>query len=154
MATQLATLDDVVTVATTFETGKPLIFTTDEGDIGPGYHVTELKHLSVNSIDCGGRMSAWTEAQLQLLDGNAGGHMSVGKFIGIAKHSAAALPELGKVPISVEFAPGNRGLRRYLIDGLHEDPTSVRVKLIEDGAACKPHLDKQSGCYSEKAVCC
>jgi hypothetical protein len=117
---------------------QPLIFVTDEGDIGPGYHVTELKHLAVNSIDCGGQRSSWDEAQLQLLDGRDGTHMSVGKFVTIAQRSMAAVGGLGEVPLSVEYAPQNQGLHRYHIGKTTPASDGLRLSLLPDAALCKP----------------
>lgn len=117
---------------------QPLIFVTDDGDIGPGYHVTELKHLAVHSIDCGGRRSSWDEAQLQLLDGRNGTHMSVGKFVTIARRSMAAVDGLGDVPLSVEYAPQNQGLHRYHIGTAIAGSDGLRLSLVPDAALCKP----------------
>lgn len=141
MTGKINTLDRLINEMTGATADLPLVFRTDASDIGPGYHVTELKHLSVNSIDCGGRRSSWYEAQLQLLDGRHGTHMSVGKFASIAHRSAAAIDGLATIPLSVEYAPRNQGLRRYLIEGLKAEPDSVRVFLVEDGAVCKPQRD-------------
>ncbi|MFG5381414.1 DUF6428 family protein [Yoonia sp. R2-816] len=141
MATTVTTLDQLVNELEGTTADLPLVFRTDAGDIGAGYHVTELKHLSVNSIDCGGRRSNWEEAQLQLLDGSHGTHMSAGKFASIARRSVAVIDGLGTVPISVEYAPQNQGLRRYLIDRLQADDNGLRVVLVEDGAVCKPRQE-------------
>ncbi len=117
---------------------QPLIFASDDGDIGPGYHVTELKHLAVNSIDCGGQRSVWNEAQLQLLDGHDGKHISVGKFIAIARRSMAAVTGLGDVPLSIEYAPLNQGLHRYHIGDAALGADGLRLSLVPDTAHCKP----------------
>ena len=90
-----------------------LVFETEDGTIGGGYHVTEFKRSDVTSVDCGGRKDAWSEATLQLLDGAGGDRMRVGKFARILDQSLRALPGLGAAPLSVEFAPSNAGLRLF-----------------------------------------
>ncbi len=131
-----------------------LVFETDAGLIGNGYHVTELKSAHVTSIDCGARVSEWTEASLQLLDGDGDGDnlMTVGKFSKIAAQSIHRIEALGSSPLHVEFAHRNEGLRIYQI----AEPTlkggKVSVRLSEDAAHCKPALDaaaRQAG-----ATCC
>lgn len=155
MSQNLTTLKEIGALTEDFDPHLPLIFSTDEGDIGPGYHVTELKHLDISSIDCGGRLADWTETQLQLLDGAEGGHMEVGKFIAIARRSIAQVPGLARSTLAVEYAPGNRGLRRYLIAGLQQGEDAVRVKLVEDKAACKPARDAaQAAPDAPAATCC
>jgi len=93
----------------------PAVFTTDAGDIGGGYHVTELKLADVQSIDCMARQSSFREAQVQILDGHGGKHMAAGQLHKIISQSLKAIPDLAKVPFSVEFAPGNQGLSRYAL---------------------------------------
>lgn len=155
MAQNLGTLGDVMRALDTVAADKPLIFSTDAGDIGPGYHVTEFKQMAISGIDCGGRIARWQESQLQLLDGQNGTHMSVAKFMDIARRSIAALPDLGSAPFSVEFAPGNSGLHRHLVAQLAEGAASVKLMLSGDSALCKPKAESASACCSStKAQCC
>ena len=153
------TLDSLVAQLGRVAPDQPLIFATDAGDIGQGYHVTELKHLTINSIDCGGRRSSWTEAQLQLLDGDYGAHMHVGKFISIARHSIASVEGLDDAPLSVEYAPRNQGLHRYRIGAMAPGRDGVRVTLVQDAAVCKPAMaapcpiGRRSGTDTKKMAC-
>lgn len=118
------------------------VFSTSAGDIGGGYHVTELKLASIRSIDCGGQTDSWTETHLQLLDGHGGAHMSVEKLSKIASHSAKKLPGLGDAPFLVEFAPHNDGLGRYRIGAVTSEPGRVVIALRNDVAMCKPFQDQ------------
>ena len=34
--------------------------------VGANYHITEVKHISVESVDCGGQTDAWNETIVQL----------------------------------------------------------------------------------------
>ena len=134
-----------------------LIFATAEGAIGAGYHVTELKLAKVKSIDCGANRSGWREATLQLLDGQSGDHMTVGKFAGIADKSMAALPGLSDAPLSVEFAPKNEGLKLYQIGTLQRTKGTLVAQLQDRHALCKPSITQKSGgstCCTPKATAC
>lgn len=73
-------LNELLAHLKTTPSASALVFSTEDGDIGSGYHVTEFKHAKVTGIDCGGRVSEWVEASVQLLDGSGGSHMAVGKF--------------------------------------------------------------------------
>ena len=128
-----------------------LIFRSEEGDIGAGFHVTELKQASIKSIDCGGRTDQWTETVLQLLDSSEGTPMAIGKFLAIAEKSEAVLPGLSGVPLIFEYAPGNRGLHRMKIASVHTDDQRVVVSLGEDRAVCKPLADWQNAMAGD---CC
>ncbi|MBO6509101.1 MAG: hypothetical protein JJ866_23510 [Roseibium sp.] len=130
----------------------PLVFKTDEGPIGDGYHVTELKYARVTSIDCGTRVAEWTEAALQLLDGEGGGHMPVGKFAGIVSQSIGKVKGLANSPLHVEFAHENSGMRIYALGEPDFENGEVSVSLSESRAHCKPALDYAA--RNEGAACC
>ena len=118
-----------------------LVFRSSDGDIGGGYHVTELKQASIKSIDCGGRTDQWVETIVQLLDGDHGTHMAVGKFISIARKSEAALQGLSEAPLMIEFSIGNHNLHRKTVTGIDADDDRVTVKLGNLSATCKPLVD-------------
>ncbi len=117
-----------------------LIFTTPDGDISGGYHVTELKHATISSIDCGGRVDDWAETSVQLLDGSGGARMTVDKFTTLARQSTAKLAGLADARLVIEFAPRNTGLRSYELAPPHATNDGVIITLSERRALCKPSL--------------
>ena len=148
----MTTLTDLLTDLKTLDPDLPLVFATDEGEIGGGYHVTELKRAHINSIDCGGRLSDWVETNLQLLDGTDRNHMKVGKFIGIASRSIDLVDGLSDGPLSFEYSPSNIGLRRYQASGITVQNDQITLRLSEDSAQCKPHAAFLT--KSEGSNCC
>ena len=138
-----------------------LVFETDEGRIGGGYHVSELKLAKVKSVDCGGRTADWMEASLQLLDGHGGAYMTVGKFRDILRKSVDVVDGLGESPMHVEFAHGNIGLRIYQIGETELEGGIATVQLSDGRAACKPAVDLATGlagtgsrAAEKPAACC
>ncbi len=125
----------------TLPSDAPLIFETDTGPVAGGYHVTELKHAAIKSIDCGARLSEWTEASLQVLDGRGGDAMTVGKFTGILSHSMRQVAGLGESPLHVEFAPKNVGMRIYQVGSPEMQDGQVVIRLTESRAQCKPAME-------------
>lgn len=134
----MTTLTDLVTDLRTCDPDLPLVFTTNDGEIGGGYHVTELKRAQIQSVDCGGRLSDWIETNLQLLDGTDRDHMKVGKFINIANRSISAVDGLSEGPLSFEYSPSNIGLRRYHASQIIVNSDQITLFLSEDNAQCKP----------------
>ena len=134
---EMQTLRELVAVLTEFPFDAPLVFVTDAGRINGGYHVTELKHAQIKGIDCGGHRSEWDEVSVQILDGGMGPHMAVGKLLTIVEKSMDAMPELAEVPVHVEFAPRNIGLRRYGMAAAEGDGADVIIRLTEQRATCK-----------------
>jgi hypothetical protein len=122
----------------------PLIFEAPTVRSAPGYHVTELKLAEVSAIDCGGRQDSWREATLQILDGQGGAHMPVGKFLSIARRSAAAMDGLGAHPLRVEFAAGNARLELF-------EPQAPR---LEEGAVVIPLGAQRATCKPAASLCC
>ncbi|MVO15471.1 DUF6428 family protein [Parasedimentitalea huanghaiensis] len=162
MTHETTTLNSVVTLLKLQNAYAPLVFETNEGEIGGGYHVTELKQAIITSIDCGGNIDDWRETHVQLLDGQTGEHMSVGKFAAIADKSMAKVQHLGEAPLYFEFALKNNGLRRYQIEALTPDASKIIVLLTEGRAVCKPAaagkaVETANGCCSSnssKSACC
>jgi len=147
------TCDFLLETLETLPAEAPLVFATEQGQIGDGYHVTEFKVAHVTGIDCGARFSNWTEASLQLLDGKGDGHMVVGKFAAILKQSIANLSGLGGAPLQVEFAHGNVGKRIYQPGTPELRDGRIIVQLSGTRAHCKPALD-MSAALGTPAGCC
>ncbi|MEM8958880.1 MAG: DUF6428 family protein [Pseudomonadota bacterium] len=155
------TLEEMLRALENMPGDAPVLFETEAGPIARGYHVTELKRAAITSIDCGGRVASWDEAALQLLDGpqdsETEGHMAAGKLCAILRRCLAGLPGLGPAPLSVEFAPGNAGLRLYE-PGLPEHVAgAVRIELTERRALCKPAAELECCAPQRQAArvgCC
>ena len=46
---------------------KALLFQYAPGQlVGANYHITEVKHITIDSVDCGAQMDAWKETIIQL----------------------------------------------------------------------------------------
>ncbi len=146
------------TLGQLMETFKPLadgagvVFHTDDGEIGGGYHVTELKLAHFDSIDCGGNRHRWSEAHLQLLDAPGSEHMRAGKFTGILRKCLETIDELRDVPVYVEFALENRGIERFRIEDIEVDGNRIAIALEPGNAACKPALAAQP--MRNGSACC
>ncbi len=135
------TLTDLRAALGAMNPDAELVFQTEDGTIGGGYHVTEFKLSDVTSVDCGGRTDAWSEATLQLLDGAGGDRMRVEKFARILDQSLGALPGLGAAPLTVEFAPSNAGLRLFHPAAPKASGDRALVRLDQGRAVCKPARD-------------
>ncbi|MEP0942499.1 MAG: DUF6428 family protein [Rhizobiaceae bacterium] len=133
---------------------SPLIFATDAGAIGAGYHVTELRHSLSKGIDCGGKIETWQEARLQLLDGQGSEHMSVGKFSSIVEKSISAMPVLADAPLLIEFGHNNNALKLMTARTSESDGDSVVMRLDDAHAVCKPAVRLMGGLEDQDACCC
>ena len=120
----------------------PLIFKLGDETINPGYHVTEIKHAVINSMDCGQGTDQWDEIIVQLLDGSAlfkGEHMSCAKFTGIVSTAIESLTVDENTQTYIEFAPNNGALGKLVIDSIEQSENKVVVHLSNPTAMCKPY---------------
>jgi len=117
----------------------PVVFEAEGTDVQRGYHITELKHAPVSSIDCGGNITEWDETKVQILDGDGGGKfMSGSKLAGIINQSLSALPNLAIGPLKFEYAPGNGQLNLFANAQLSVKNDRININLTPDYALCKP----------------
>ncbi len=128
-----------------------LVFHFEGRQINPGYHVTELKAVTVLSIDCGARRDSWIETQVVLLDGahHRGTYMTAGRFSDIARKSLRALPQLGGAPLFFEFDAS-----KYRATIPTRNPGQVMVPLAAEQAVCKPMQDNGCRPARDQSACC
>ena len=117
-----------------------LSFKTPNGPLRTGFHLTELKQANFKSIDCCGRLSDWKETHLQILDGEGGPEMTVGKAIRIIHASVNAIEGLENAPLVIEFGHDNLGMMRYEPKNISRSAGTVSIDLAPVTAVCKPAL--------------
>lgn len=153
------TLDELLAATRSLPGDLPLVFATEDGPIGAGYHVTELKLANIVSIDCGARTSSWSESVLQLLDGQGRDHMPVGKFAAILAQSLRAVDGLGTGPTFVEFGHQNAGMQIFQPTAPERGSTAVTIHLEPVRAQCKPaqlarQAGRSAGCSTDASASC
>ena len=134
------TLNDLLAALRSKDDG-PVRFKTPRHVVKAGYHLTEFKLASFRSIDCGRGAHGWTEAVVELLDGN--GHesdeyMHSSKLVAIMAEAVTKLSEAGDAPLILEF--GSEGLARYRIETvvpIREGAGGWAVSLVPLYGQCK-----------------
>lgn len=120
---------------------KPLRFTANGKQLVPNdFHVTEIKRVSIESLDCGGGASAWEELVIQLWSprgDDAPAPMTVEKFSSILA-KADALPLLDGEHVRFEYAPLGQPAVQYTLSGLTTTGEVLEVELTPPYVACKP----------------
>jgi Family of unknown function (DUF6428) len=153
----------------------PLMFTLPNGQTVPeGYHLTELKSVTVQAMDCGGQSDAWFETIIQLWsapEGEPGRQMTGKKFLEITDQVLNVVPVNMDANLKIEYGLGGEPAAHYRVGSLtleagvlnaHLEPLPVSCKardrwnaaqvpiglemLGDAGAACKPG----GGCHGER----
>ncbi len=141
----MTTLADLLARLNGVDRKMPLVFATADGEVGAGFHVTELRHSISKGIDCGGNVETWEDAKLQLLDGSGSTPMTVGTFTKIVQKSLSALPQLRDAPLMVEFGHNNEQLAIMSLHGPDISEESVALFLGDARAVCKPAIRSKRG---------
>lgn len=121
---------------------RPLEFwLSGERLIGPGYHVTEVKAVSIEAMDCGGKAASWRETVIQLMDGSAedarGGFMTNRKFLAIYDRVTRKIPVRDEAEVRFEYGNAQLAARQFHVTHLEVQPERLIVHLRQPGVQCK-----------------
>ncbi|GAB3574077.1 hypothetical protein GCM10027578_36090 [Spirosoma luteolum] len=123
--------------------------------VAPNYHITEIKQVVIQSVDCGGQRNAWTEIVLQLWEpgGAATGRaMPVRKALSIVELVQQQLPLDPAAPVKIEFGNSRFDTRQlYPVDWLLTSD-QLTVRLTPDQTQCK--AQNRPGPDGTLAACC
>lgn len=87
---------------------KPLLFEYAPGMlVGTNYHITEVKHISIDSVDCGAGTDFWKETIIQLWESPSElgkpNYMSAYKALGILKKVGQLKSYEMDAPVRIEY---------------------------------------------------
>jgi hypothetical protein len=139
--------------------GLPLRFVPETGRrVPPGYHLTEVKRVALETMDCGAQTHAWRETHFELwvspLPEIRAADMPAGKFLGIVGRVEAQLPLDGESEAKVYF--GKRGEPAALFSIVAAGPVggALEVRLEADATRCKAAERRIKGVVDRLASCC
>ncbi len=154
----------------------PLVFGAGAETLPPGYHLTEVKRVAYETMDCGAATHRWRETQFELwvpagaAEDPARPPMGAGKFLRIVDRVAAELPLAGKAEARVlaDLGGGAAVLHDVVAvtaaDGclrVELRPERTRCKAAERRAAAATAAEPKAGCgcgspgtAAGAAVCC
>ncbi len=107
----------------------------------PGYHITEVKHVSIDSVDCGSRRENWNETVVQLWENpeevTASNPMSAYKARGILKKVGGLRPYDDDAVIKFEYGNLNFHTAQLLVHSFEVTDDELIIKLHADQTDCK-----------------
>ena len=135
-----------------------LIFVDGNGHaVHAGYHLTELKAASLETVDCGGQANQWQETIVQLwvpskADDN---YMTAGKFLKILDKVRGLIPLNFDAAIRVEYGDENFFPSTYDVRSVTHDEDVTRVLLQTPETTCKARDRRhKSPSEGERDTCC
>ena len=117
-----------------------LIFVDLEGHaVHSGYHLTELKGTSLETVDCGGKTNRWQETIVQLWvpENPDEDYMRAAKFLKIFDKVRGMIALDVDSEIRVEYGDRNFFPSTYHLRSVTSDDATTRVFLEPPRATCK-----------------
>jgi len=117
-----------------------LVFVNARGDtVHGGYHLTELKAASFETVDCGGQTNRWQETIVQLWvpPDPDDEYMTAAKFLKIFDKVRGMIPLNFDAEFRVEYGDENFFPSTYYVDSVTSDHATTRVLLEPPRATCK-----------------
>jgi len=143
-----------------------LIFIDANGHaVHDGYHLTELKAASFDTVDCGGQTNSWRETILQLWvpENPDDEYMTAAKFLKIFDKVRGMIPLDSNAEVRVEYSDENFFPSAYYIASMTSDQVSTRVLLKPPRTTCKardrrpaaeqPPIERDSCCVAVEPCC-
>jgi hypothetical protein len=120
--------------------------------VHPSFHITEIKQANITSVDCGGKMNAWTEIIVQLWEPNNQDSlhsMKVEKALSIIELVEKTLPLNPNSSVKIEFGNDTFDTRQMHPQDFEINGDEIIVKLQADKTQCKA-IDRGDSCGTPK----
>lgn len=108
--------------------------------VAPSYHITEIKQAPITSVDCGGKVNAWTEIIVQLWEPEqpqTNRAMAVNKALKIVDLVEKSMDLHPKAIVKIEFGNTTFDTRQMYPGEIHLDGENLVVNLQPDATQCK-----------------
>jgi hypothetical protein len=135
-----------------------LLFVDRDGNsIHAGYHLTELKAASLQTVDCGGQRNHWQETIVQLWVPPEADHdyMTAAKFLQIFDKVRRMIPLDLTAEIRVEYGDENFFPSTYHVRSVTDDQHATRVLLVPPETTCNARDRRACGAGDrDPQACC
>ena len=134
---------------------KELLFEYRPGDfVGANYHITEVKNITVDSIDCGARTDFWKETVIQLWESpNEKGKtefMTAFKALGILNKVDRIKPMQKDTEVKFEYSNDHFHTVQLFVNDYVYNEQKIILKLASRKTDCK--AQEECGVVSEVMV--
>ena len=136
----------------------PLAFSTQAGAVPAGFHLTEVKRVAHETVDCGSVTHRWIENQFELWTPSDAGPdrraMPAGKFLAIVEkvRRILALDESAEARVFGRVAGGTDQLHE--IESVETGADLIRVRLEPVSASCKARDRRMAAVPGSDERCC
>lgn len=137
--------------------------------VGSNYHITEVKHLKIDSVDCGSQSDSWNETVVQLwespIESSVKYPMNSYKALKILTRVAEIKPYDLESEVKFEYGNSKFHTAQLFVNGFEIQTNKLIIKLAHTKTDCKakelcgiPELavavSEESTCCSSESGCC
>ncbi|MCB4807456.1 DUF6428 family protein [Tamlana sp. 62-3] len=139
--------------------------------VGANYHITEVKHVTIESVDCGAQTDAWKETVIQLWESPSElgktEYMTVLKALGILNKVGKLKSYEANAEVKFEYSNANFHTAQLFVNDFEIRNNNIIFKLAVEKTDCKakgicgvpeeaPVLENTSNepCCSPDGNCC
>ena len=147
---------------------KSLLFSYEPGKwVGANYHITEVKHIKIDSVDCGGGTDAWNETLIQLWESPSEigkrDYMSTFKALAILKKVGKMKPYDMNAEVKLEYSNDHFHTAQLYISSFETVRSELHLHLSVYKTDCKakdvctlpePVSQTADACCSPSSGCC
>jgi len=142
---------------------KSLLFEYKEGKaVGANYHITEVKNVTIDSVDCGAGSDFWKETIVQLWESpkemDKKEYMSAFKALGILNKVDKIKPMERNVEIKFEYSNANFHTAQLFVNDYIVEDEKLLMKLGVQKTDCKAKeacgVPVESTVEENKEACC
>lgn len=121
----------------------PVVFRVGDQAIASRYHLTEVKRVAYETMDCGAQTHRWSETHFELWVPPLAGalpdraHLAAGKLLRIIDRVEQELPLAGDTPARILASLGDHPAALHDITAVQESEGRLWVELAPDRTRCK-----------------
>jgi hypothetical protein len=136
--------------------------------VGANYHITEVKHITIDSVDCGARTDAWKETIVQLWESPSEigktEYMSSYKALAILKKVGTMKPYDLASEIKIEYGNSIFHTAQLFVSDyeIHDNNLLFKLAIVKTDCKAKEacgipeagEVDSENACCSPGGGCC
>lgn len=142
--------------------GKSLLFEYAPNlFVGANYHITEIKHTSIDAVDCGAGTDAWNETVIQLWENpreiGKRDFMKVGKALSIFDRVGHMKPYDLDAEVRFEYSNATFHTAQLFVNDFVIEDNNLIIKLAVEKTDCKAKSEccaPQDKAVSVETACC
>lgn len=109
--------------------------------VGANYHITEVKHITIDSVDCGANTDAWKETIIQLWESPSEigkrEYMTAQKALSILNKVGSMKPFEKEAEVKFEYSNAMFHTAQLFVNDYEIVGSNLVVKLAVEKTACK-----------------